>query len=113
DGHAVTTAADDHTGCALISVTVTPASVLLAVGETQQLVAKPPPPCGGDAPKANFLWQSSNVSIVSVDSLGTVRALAKGSATVIAALAADPNVKGASAVVVAAGSASSRLPASR
>lgn len=82
----------------VISVTVVPASVQLAVGQTASLAAT----VIGDAGLTDrtVTWSSSNSAIATVDANGVVRAVAAGQTTILATSRADVNVRGAASVVV-------------
>ena len=84
----------------VISVTVVPQTVQLAVGQTASLAAT----VIGDAGLTDrtVTWSSSNPSIATVDANGVVRGVSAGQTTILAASRADANVKGAASVVVTA-----------
>lgn len=89
----------DSTGCVLHSVTVTPPDTTVRVGDTLKVVASLPA-CGGPLPQ--FVWQSSDATVATVDSLGgLVRTLKRGSASIIAIDVRDTTLKGAMALQVA------------
>ncbi len=81
------------------SVTVTPASVALAIGQTVTLVAS----VDADAGLARTVtWTSNASNIATVSSAGLVTAVASGTATIVAKSTADATVQGAATVIVAA-----------
>jgi len=81
-------------------VVVTPASLLLLVGDSTVVTAKAALCSTLPVPFA-VTWSSSNQAVASVDSLsGRVRALAPGQGTIIATIVGDSLVKGAAAVQV-------------
>ena len=93
--------APDSVSCITIGPTVRPSSATLHPGDTLRVSASLPS-CGLGAPTATFRWASSDSSVALVDSLsGLIRARSLGTATVIAAWAADRSVKGAMLLVVA------------
>jgi hypothetical protein len=83
------------------SVTVSPASVNMQVGQTVTLAASVD--AGAGVTVRTVTWTSSNTAVVTVDGTGIVTAKGPGTATVLAAATADPNVKGASAITVGGG----------
>ena len=66
-------------------VEVTPSTHTLATGDTVRLVATPTDANGHVVADAAFGWTSSDTAVASVDSLGLVRGLAEGTATITAA----------------------------
>ena len=82
------------------SVNVVPQQLQLSVGGTATLTAT----VVGDAglEDRGVTWASSNTAVATVDAAGNVRGVAPGQTTIIASSHADPNVKGAAAVVVTA-----------
>jgi hypothetical protein len=84
------------------SVTVSPASVTLAVGAKVTMAASVD--AGAGVTVRTVAWSSSNTAVATVDPAGgVVTGVSAGTATIIAAATADPNVKGAGAVTVTAG----------
>jgi hypothetical protein len=83
------------------SVTVSPAAVTVAVGQKVTLAASVD--AGAGVTVRTVTWTSSNTAVATVDATGVVTGVTVGTATVIAASAADPNVKGASAITVTGG----------
>jgi uncharacterized protein YjdB len=78
---------------------VSPAKLVLAVGDTARVSASPG--CAVLPVPFSVTWRSSNTAVASVDSLsGLVRGLGTGQATVIASVVRDTVVKGAAAVQV-------------
>ncbi len=71
-------------GVAVSSVTVTPASANLPVGQTVQLTATPKDANGNPLTGRMVTWSSSNTSVASVTSSGLVSGGAAGSATITA-----------------------------
>ncbi len=71
-------------GVAVSSVTVTPASANLPVGQTVQLTATPKDANGNPLTGRMVTWSSSNNSVASVTSSGLVSGGAAGSATITA-----------------------------
>jgi len=66
------------------SVTVTPASVSVQVGQTAQLAAMPRDSAGNALPRRAVTWASDNPGVATVDGTGLVTANAGGSATITA-----------------------------
>jgi hypothetical protein len=66
------------------SVTVTPATATLQVGQTQQLTAITLSPGGTALTGRAVTWSSSDVSIATVSTIGLVTAVAAGNATISA-----------------------------
>ncbi len=66
------------------SVTVTPATASLQVGETAQLMATPRGPGGNPLPGRVVTWASDNTVVATVNGSGRVTATAAGSATITA-----------------------------
>ncbi len=88
------------TGC-VDWMTVTPSMATLFPGDTIRISAASAsgPDCGRAA--SEWRWRSSDTTVAVVDSLnGLATAVAAGTSTIIAYDAVDPNVKGASAIVV-------------
>jgi uncharacterized protein YjdB len=81
------------------SVSVTPASTTLAVGESVQLSATAKDAGGATLSGIALTWTSSNTGVATVSSAGVVKGLAGGSATVTATA---QGVSGSSAVSVTA-----------
>ena len=82
------------------SVTVTPSSVSLKVGDKVTLAASVD--AGAGVTNRGVTWSTSSATVATVDANGTVTAVAGGTATIIAKSAADPTVSGAAVVQVAA-----------
>jgi hypothetical protein len=83
------------------SVTVTPASATLSIGDTVRLKYLDGGNCGQPPVQFPAIWSSSNTAAATVDSAGLVRALGPGpTVTVTAAAKADPTVKGAALITV-------------
>jgi uncharacterized protein YjdB len=86
--------------CVVHGVSVSPAETTIRVGETLQAVASLPE-CGSTM-TPQFVWRSSDPAVATVDSLGgLVRALRRGSASIIAVDAREPAITGAMALQVA------------
>jgi len=83
------------------AVVVSPASVSMAVGAKVTLAASVD--AGAGVTNRGVTWSSSNTAVATVGTDGTVTGVTAGTATIIAASAADPNVKGAAAVTVTGG----------
>jgi hypothetical protein len=83
-----------------ITITATPAQMDLVVGQTQQVVATVSGGAAGTSRAVNF--SSSNTAVATVNAQGVVTAVAPGTATIIAAAAADPNVRAGVGVTVRA-----------
>jgi uncharacterized protein YjdB len=78
------------------TITVSPATITLHVGDTTRFVAK-----GCATESTSWRWRVSNASIATVDSItGFLRATKGGSASVIATAVSDPTVMGAAALTV-------------
>ena len=71
-------------GGGVASVTVSPATACLSVGQTVQLVATVQDSSGAVVTGASVGWQSDNVPVASVDQNGLVTGTALGSATITA-----------------------------
>jgi hypothetical protein len=71
---------------AVASVSVTPATLTLAVGRTGQLTAQLTSQTGGTLTGRTIVWTSSNPTAASISSAGLVSALSVGAATVTAAV---------------------------
>ena len=84
---------------AVASVTISPATVALNVGGTQQLVATVRDGAGNVLTGRAVAWSSSDAAVASVSAAGLVTARAAGAATVTAA---SEGKTGAAAVAVAA-----------
>lgn len=87
-------------GTVVHSVTVSPNSLNLKVGDKVTLAASVDADAG--VTDRTVTWSSSNTAIATVDATGLVTAVSGGNATIIAKSKADPNVSGAAAVSVAA-----------
>ncbi len=79
-----------------ITITVTPATLSLKVGQSQQVVATV-----SNSDNKSVTFSSSNSSVATVDGSGLVTAVAEGTATIIATAAADPSVQAGVGVTVA------------
>ena len=83
------------------AVEVTPATHTLATGDTVRLAATATDDNGHVVADAAFSWTSSDTAVASVDSLGLVRGVAEGTATVTAAVGdAGGGVEGAAEITV-------------
>ena len=82
------------------TITITPGSIGLVAGKTQQLSASLADDAGNPLPASSVTWSTSNSSIATVSSSGLVTAVLAGSATITAA--ADGQT-GRASVVVSAG----------
>ena len=71
-------------GSGVASVTVSPATACLAIGQTVQLVATVKDSAGNVVTGASVGWQSDDVPVASVDQNGLVTGTALGSATITA-----------------------------
>ena len=85
-------------GTVVHSVTVSPNSVTMKAGDKVTLAASVDADAG--VTDRTVTWSSSNTAVVTVDANGVVTAVAGGTASVLAASKADPNVKGAAAITV-------------
>src|SRR5207244_4297075 len=85
------------------SVTVTPASTSVSVGQTVQLTATPKDANGSPLTGRVVTWSSSNTSVAGVNGSGLVSGVAAGSATMTATSEAQ---SGTSAITVTPPSAS-------
>ena len=65
-------------------IAVSPSSVMLSVGETQQLTATPRDANGGTLVGRNIVWSSQNSAVASVTG-GLVTAISRGTTSVVAA----------------------------
>ncbi|WP_241681259.1 Ig-like domain-containing protein [Pseudactinotalea terrae] len=81
------------------SITIAESDVVLAAGGSRQLTATLTP---SDATAA-LTWESSDPSVVTVDALGRIRAVAPGSTTVTVTVADDPTLIASIAVEVVEG----------
>ena len=91
----------DSAVCIMIGPSVRPNFATLHPGDTLRASASLPS-CTAGAITPTFRWSSSDSSVALVDSLsGLIRARSLGTATIIAALAAESSVKGAMLLVVA------------
>lgn len=79
------------------SVTVTPSTAALVVGDTTTLTAEVLP---ADATDPSITWASSDEKVATVDKNGKVTAVAEGKATITATSNADDTVFGSCAVTV-------------
>ena len=87
---------DDVTVSTPTTVTVTPASAELRVGETVTLTAS----VTGDVANKTVTWSSSDQAKATVDATGKVTAVAVGQATIIATSAADADAKASALITV-------------
>ena len=86
----ITASAGSASGSAVVTVMQSVASVvvspstaeLTALGETVQLTAEAFDENGHAVAGAEFLWESSDVAVATVDALGLVRGVAEGTATI-------------------------------
>src|SRR5512146_2283416 len=85
---------------AVTQVNVTPAAQTLNVGDKFTFVATVV--AGPQQTNRNVTWTSSNTAVATVDNAGVVTAVKGGVASIIAASVANPAIKGAAAVTVAA-----------
>ncbi len=81
-----------------VGVTMTPATVALTPGQTQQLTA-----AVTGSGNAAVAWKSSAPAIASVSATGVVRAITAGAAIITATAAADPSRTATSSITVNAG----------
>jgi hypothetical protein len=81
-----TAASVDAPAPAVSSVSVSPASATLAVGESVQLSATAKDVNGSPVDGSAVTWTTSNSAVASVSSSGVVKALASGSSTVMATI---------------------------
>ena len=84
-------------GAKVTSISVSPSSVSLKVGESKALTATVSP---SNAANKTVQWSSSNTSVATVSSTGTVTAKAAGSATIYAKAADGSGVQGTCSVSV-------------
>ncbi|MBQ0165448.1 MAG: Ig-like domain-containing protein [Bacteroidales bacterium] len=82
---------------AVSSISVTPSTASLAVGDTQQLSATVSP---SNAINKSVIWTSSDTSVATVSSTGLVTAKAKGTVTIKATAADGSGVYGSCTVTV-------------
>lgn len=71
-------------GSGVASVTVSPPTACLAVGQTVQLTATVKDSAGAPLPGKSVTWATSNGAVATVDTTGLVTGVAKGSATITA-----------------------------
>src|SRR6266566_3578484 len=81
------------------TVTVTPASANLAVGQTVQLTATPKDANGNTLTGRTITWATSNASVATVTTSGSVKGVTAGSATITAT---SEGQSGSSAITVTA-----------
>ncbi|HXT17258.1 MAG TPA: Ig-like domain-containing protein [Gemmatimonadaceae bacterium] len=97
--------ADTSVDCSLQSITVSPPSITLTVGDTAVFVAVVPV-CGTTSASNAFTWRLSDSSIATIavrgDSAVWLRARNPGTTTLIASPNATPAVQGAAAVNIVA-----------
>ena len=67
------------------SVTVSPATATIPLGDTLRLMAQAVDANGNAIDGAEFEWSSDDASVVAVDPTGRVTGMAEGSATITAA----------------------------
>src|SRR5439155_193222 len=96
-------------GVAVSSVTVTPASANLPVGQTVQLTATPKDANGNPLTGRMVTWSSSNNSVASVTSSGLVSGGAAGSATITATSEGQSGTAAITVTPVTAAAASVQL----
>jgi len=70
---------DDNTDVSVTAITLSPETLSLEEGNTQQLVAEISP---ANATNLDVVWSSSDEAVVSVDSKGLITAVAEGSADI-------------------------------
>jgi hypothetical protein len=92
------TSCKDDPEVTVTGVTVTPPSLNLAVGSTQQLTAAVTPP---DASDKSVTWSSSAENVAIVDQDGRVTAIAEGQAVIIATAVKNTGYKATCTVTVA------------
>jgi trimeric autotransporter adhesin len=80
-----------------ITVTVTPQTVNLQVGQSTSLVA-----VVANATNQNVTWTSANPAVATVNAQGQITAVAAGTAVITAASVENPNARAAAAVTVTA-----------
>ncbi|HEY5220122.1 MAG TPA: Ig-like domain-containing protein [Gemmatimonadaceae bacterium] len=99
-GRKVVTTVEDPLACWNdLTVTVTPSSATLNVGDTLRLVGAVPGCTGASAPA--WHWYSGAADIASVDSVsGLITARQDGQVLIYGTLLADPSVGGASAITI-------------
>jgi large repetitive protein len=91
------------------SVTVTPPSVTMNVGDKVKLTASVDADAG--VTDRTVTWSSSNTAVVAVDASGNLTAVTAGNASVSAVSNADKTVSGAAAVTVGGGNPNNGAPA--
>lgn len=95
----------------LTSVSLSPSSVTLNVGATQQLTANPIDQNSAAFSGAGVTYSSSNTAVATVSSSGLVTGVAVGSATITAtAVSGSTTVMGTSMVTVSSGSGGNPSP---
>ena len=80
--------------CVLLGITISPTNAVAHVGDTLRVRASFSD-CPGPSKVHSYRWSTTNASVATVDSLGLVRAQARGVVTIVAALVDAPDVKGA------------------
>lgn len=80
-------------------IELTTYSVSLEVGKTVMPIVTMTP---SDAPDKREIWTSSDPSVATVDDIGNIKGIKKGSCTVTVAAAANPSIKAEVAVTVTA-----------
>lgn len=86
----------------IASVTVAPASVSIAVGESVALTASVATTQGTGSPATTVTWSSATPAIATVNATGVVTGVAAGTTTIRATSTADAGKVGAAAVTVRA-----------
>ncbi|HVH10115.1 MAG TPA: Ig-like domain-containing protein [Gemmatimonadales bacterium] len=89
-----------------VSVSVSPPTACLAVGQTIQLVATPLDAAGNPLQGLVVTWTSSNVAVAAVDANGAVRGVGPGSATITAL---SEGVTGTAAIALQTNTATAKL----
>jgi trimeric autotransporter adhesin len=84
---------------AVARVDVTPASVAMVAGQTQQLAAAAKDASGSVLTGKSVIWASSNAAVATVTSSGDVTAVAQGNATITATV---DGVSGSSEITISA-----------
>jgi hypothetical protein len=103
DSVTTTTPVPPTPGTVVHSVTVSPSSVALNVGQSVTLAASVDADAGVAA--RTVTWSSSDATVASVGTDGKVLAIKAGTVTITASSTADATVKGAAVVTVGAGGA--------
>jgi|KBSMisStandDraft_5_1062788.scaffolds.fasta_scaffold51580_2 hypothetical protein len=82
------------TACVLLGITISPTNAVVHVGDTLRVRAAFDD-CPGPSRVHSYRWTTTNASVATVDSLGLVRAQARGVVTIVAALVDAPDIEGA------------------